>query len=465
MYLTSQESKRVFILGLDGTPHSLLKRLISDGLMPNLAELVNDTNFRSMDSVMPAISSVAWSSFMTGNNPSKHGIYGFIERIPKTMDVYVPTATHQHGQTLWEYLSLLNKRVFVMNVPVTYPPRTVNGIIICGFLGTDILQGTYPPQIGQHLKQNDYRIDVDTWRAREDLESFYSELLYVYEKRIETMWYFYQQEEWDLFMCHIMETDRLNHFVWEYMEKGDSLWTARFIDFYVRIDQLLARILEEIKKNTELVFLSDHGFCTLKKEVFVNKWLYDKNYLRFIGDTLPESLHQIHPTSTAYSLIPGRIYINLKGREKNGSINPGIDYEKCREALKSVLLSMADEQSGEKIVKEVLTREELYMKQIAESLNFQAASLINEQDPFYLAPDLVVVNRDGYDFKGNLWRENLTEKGPIVGTHTFDDAFLFIRDQAIIEKRFSIVDCMPSILDLMRIESPANLDGQSVIKG
>ena len=122
------------VLALDGVPYSFLRRVIDDGLMPNLAALVTDKNFKAMNSVLPPVSSVAWSSFMTGRYPVNHGIHGFIERVPQTMEVYVPTSTHQNGRTLWEYLSELDRRVFVMNVPVTYPPRKVNGILIGGFL-------------------------------------------------------------------------------------------------------------------------------------------------------------------------------------------------------------------------------------------------------------------------------------------------------------------------------------------
>ena len=456
------DRKRVVVLALDGVPYSFLRRIIDDGFMPNLAKLVTTDNFKPMDSVMPPVSSVAWSSFMTGLAPINHRIHGFIERVPQTMEVYVPTADHQRGKTLWEYLSEYDRRVFVMNVPVTYPPRQVNGILIGGFLGTDILKNTYPTVVGRQLLEKDYRIDVDTISAREDLDGFITELDYVYEKRVETLWDFFFHESWDFFIAHIMETDRLHHFLWEHMQDNDRRYTDFFYSIYRKIDQLIGRLVENLADNTHLIILSDHGFTTLKKEVFINKWLYDQGWLKFAGTEPPDSLHHIHPDSLAYSLIPGRIYLNLNRREKNGRILPGIEYEKYREELKDTLMQMVDDTDGERVIEAVYRTEELYAG-LKDRIIIDPEQKTDSTHPHYLSPDLVIQPREGYDFKGNLWRHNLTEKGPIVGTHTFNDAFLLVKDRTLQDKSFSIVDMMPTIFDLLQIPIPENLDGKSVL--
>lgn len=462
-YKIDTTRQRMVVLALDGVPYSFLRRVIDDGLMPNLAALVTDNNFKAMNSVLPPVSSVAWSSFMTGLYPVNHGIHGFIERVPQTMEVYVPTSTHQNGRTLWEYLSELDRRVFVMNVPVTYPPRKVNGVLIGGFLGTDILKNTYPSTIGRQLKDKDYRIDVDTVSAREDIDGFIRELDYTYEKRVETLWDFFTREPWDFFMAHIMETDRLHHFLWEHMHNKNGRYADFFYSIYRKIDRLIGRMVENLAENVTLLILSDHGFTTLKKEVFVNKWLYDQGWLKYLGTDPPDSLHHIHPDSLAYSLIPGRIYLNLKGREKNGRIMPGIEYERYREELKNALLQMVDDNTGEKLIEKVYGAEELYGKD-RDLVTLDPEGKTDSTHPHYLSADLIIHPVEGYDFKGNLWRQNLTEKGPIVGTHTYDDAFLLVKGHGLREGSFSIVDMMPTIFDLMQIPLPEDLDGRSVIK-
>lgn len=372
------------------------------------------------------------------------------------MEVYIPTAAHQKGQTLWEYLSDLNKRVFVMNVPLTHPPRALNGILIGGFLGTDIRTNTWPPAVGPELEQSGYRIDVDTVGAREDTDGFLEELALVYEKRLETLWKYFRQEKWDFFMAHIMETDRLHHFLWEAWEQGHPHYAAVFADFYRQLDDLIGRINTELSGDMALLILSDHGFTTLKKEVFINKWLADQGYLKLTGRGAPDTLHHIHPHSLAYSLLPGRLYINLKGREKNGGVRPGLAYEQLCQELSEQLLQLRDEADGAPLVQAVYRTDELY------GAPGITAARTAYADP--LAPDLIIRPASGYDFKGNLWRAQLTEKGPITGTHTDDDAFLLVKDHALQTAPFSIIDMMPTILDLMDLPIPAGLDGKSVLR-
>jgi predicted AlkP superfamily phosphohydrolase/phosphomutase len=313
------------------------------------------------------------------------------------------------------------------------------------------------------LLEKDYCIDVDTVSARENLDGFITELDYVFEKRIETIWEFFSRESWDFFIAHIMETDRMHHFLWEQMQDNDDRYTDFFYSIYRKIDQLIGRLVENLRDNTNLIILSDHGFTTLKKEVFVNKWLYDQGWLKFIGTEPPDSLHHIHPDSLAYSLIPGRIYLNLKRREKNGRILPGIEYEKYREELRDALVQMVDDTDGERMIEAVYRTEELYTGTYDRFI-IDPEQKTDSRHPHYLSPDLLIQPREGYDFKGNLWRHNLTEKGPIVGTHTFDDAFLLVKDQTLQEEPFSIVDIMPTILDLMQLPQLPNLDGKSVLK-
>lgn len=457
-------TKKIFVLALDGVPYSLLNKLFEYGIMPNFKKLVNDFNFCEMDSVQPPISSVAWTSFMTGKNPAGHNIYGFIEREPETMDVFVPTSINIKSKTIWEYLSELGKRVFTINVPVTYPPKEINGISICGFLGTDILKGTYPTHIGKQLLDDNYQIDVDTVKARTDLHGFINELNYVLDKRIETIQKFYDKENWDFFMAHIMAPDRLHHFVWEYFEQNDPFWTEQFYNIYKKIDNFIGILLKKIPKNDEFIILSDHGFTKLKKEVYINKWLYDNNYLEFVTNQPPENLTDIHQTSKAYSLIPGRIYINLKGREKTGSVLPGLEYEKIREELRVKLKDIKDHDTGERIINEVLTREELYMAKQGLDFNTDSTDTFNKNNPYYYAPDLMIIGNNGYDFKGNLWMDKLMDKGPIVGTHTYNDAFLYIRNREIKKHNISIIDLLPTIFEIFNIENQNNLDGNSVLQ-
>jgi len=433
------------VIGPDGTPLSLISSLIAEGELPNFARIFEGGSVRPMTSAIPAVSSVAWSCFMTGKNPGKHGIYGFLDRNPNSYDTYIPNSNVMRSETLWEILSRHGKRVVVMNVPVTYPPRRVNGILVAGFLSPRLEKATYPASVGEQLKSMGYRLDVDPWQARENKDKFLEDLYYTLDKRQEAMFHFMETEEWDFFMLQIMETDRLHHFLWEHWEKGDEKYAPAFLKLYHKIDGLLGRLYERLTEDTTLVVLSDHGFCTMKNEVFINRWLQDNGWLNFTKDP-PDSLRDIHPDSKAYSMDPGRIFVNLRGREPQGSVDAGREYEALRKELTDALSELREPESGEPMIERVYKREEIYSGEC-----------------YPQAPDLVAMPCRGYDLKGSIKKAVLTEKGVINGAHTYDDAMIYIQGQDIKKQEVAIVDVMPTILRLMDVPIPRDVDGSVLI--
>lgn len=428
------KKKRTFILALDGVPFTFLKEMIASGQMPHMEKLVEKGIFKPLNSVVPPVSSCAWASFLTGKQPNEHGILSFTERDPFTMDWYTPNATNLKSKTLLEQLSEKGKRVFSMNVPVTYPPKSINGISICGFLGNDIEKGTYPEAEGKFLKERGYRIDANTELAKTDLAGFLRDLNEVLEKRIEMMWHYYAKEDWDLFMAHIMETDRLHHFTWEFAQNKDPLFLKIYEKFYSRLDALIKEIFERVNKESSLLLLSDHGFTTLKQEVYLNRWLWENDYLRFTKP-IPSSLKDIHPSSKAYALYPGRIFINLKGREICGSVNPGQEFESFKEKLKRELYQIHSPLENEMIINNIKDAHEVYdlKKSYAQEINL------------YLA-DLYVFANNGYDLKGQLWSQSLFSKTIFNGMHSYENAFVITNGIDIGNSELSIADLINYVL-------------------
>ncbi len=439
-------NNKIFVLALDGVPYTLLKQLIELNLMPNLNDLAQKGFLVQMDSVQPPVSSTAWASFMTGLKPGDHGIYGFVDRNPKTMEWIIPQSNNLRGKTLWEILSTHQKRVFVMNVPVTYPPRKVNGISICGFLGNDIVSGTYPKEFGYILKSRGYRIDADTELAKSDLFAFYDDLNIVLQSRIDTLWYFWQREPWDFFMVHIMETDRLHHFFWQFYCDKIQPYYDMFLKFYQKIDTIIGQIANTISDDMGLLLLSDHGFTSLKKEVNLNRWLADENYLSFIN-TSPSSLKEMDTSSIAYSLYPGRIYLNLKGRECYGRIGSGVEYEQTRNELKNKIQNLVDPETGDRVVKDVIYGENVFTNGLTSNLAGRSFAEIQEQS----LPDLMVLANEGYELKGILTAEYQFIKQHFTGMHTYDDAFLLGKNLSESDCRLSIDQVQKQILDYLSI--------------
>jgi len=438
----AKKKPKVAVISIDGVPYTLVKKMMNEGNLPNFAQIIKSGGFAQMRSTIPFVSIVAWSSFMTGKNPGKHGIYGFIERKPDSYEAYLPNSSNLKTTTIWEYLNKKDKRVVFINVPPTYPPKTVNGVMVSGFLTPKLEKGVYPQSVYPILEKMQYRIDTDPWQARKDKDKFIQDLNFTLDKRIEAMNYFWENEEWDFFMCHIMGTDRIQHFLWEQWEKGDERYAPEFVKYFNRIDELIGQFYNKVDDNTHFIVLSDHGFCRIKKEVNLNYWL------KLIGLFKPsledtDSLN-IPPDTPVFSLPPGRIYINLEGREPLGKISP----DKYDELVQEIInrLMKLETNSGEPIIRHVYKRDEIY-----------SGPEINR------APDIVAMAHDGYDLKGGMNKRGLLDKTELVGMHTYDDALVYIKGHEIKKSDPEIVDLMPTILKLMKVELPDDLDGKSLV--
>src|SRR6266446_1361953 len=130
---------RAVVLGLDGVPYSMLRDLISCGVMPQMARLVDAGTLQRMESTLPCVSSVAWTSFRTGVNPGQHGITGFTDRRPGTYKTHFPTTKSILPSTFDEYADFTGLKVVMTGMPVNYPPVNLkNGISVGCFLSPSI---------------------------------------------------------------------------------------------------------------------------------------------------------------------------------------------------------------------------------------------------------------------------------------------------------------------------------------
>lgn len=438
----------MLVIGLDGVPYTYVKSLMDAGELPNFRAIVAEGTLAQMETTLPNVSSVAWATFMTGKNPGKHNIYGFVDRVPRSGKIFIPTSRDMRSAALWEIVGASGKRVFAMNVPTTYPPRPVNGIVVGCFLSPSVEKAAPTQEVADALKRLRYCVDADSSRAHEDKDAFLSHLDEVFERRIDAMRYFWNQEPWDFFMAHVMETDRLHHFFWREMEEGHPRFRPAFLDFYRRVDDLLGEVRTWLDDDTVLVIVSDHGFCSIRQEVYVNRWLQQSGFLDYTNGT-PRSLEDVSPRSVAYSLDPGRIFLNLRGREANGVVAPGSEYERVRDEIAESFAGLVDPETGEPMVERVVRREELYEGPCATS-----------------AADLVLAMREGYDPKGAFGTETLTFRGDtLVGMHTTPDALLFVEGAHGFVRRPTIADVAPTILEILGIPTPPDMDGTTLLDG
>ena len=448
----------VVLLSIDGVPQSMLSRFIEAGQLPNFARLAEQTGLRQMDSVHPTVSSAAWTSYVTGKQPGKHGIYGFVDRQPSTYEISIPRSTSVTSKTIWELLSEAGMRVFGMNVPVTYPPRQVNGILIGGFLCPSVEKVAYPARISEYLKSIDYQIDSDPMLARKSKDLMLPNVHKTLDARMEAMFHFLGEGHWDYFHTHIMTTDRMNHFLMEKYEQGDEPYLQEFVKFYKKIDSYLGRLLDTVGCDCRLVVMSDHGFCPITSEVQLAHYLVEKGWTMPAGSAPRGPLDIDASRSRAYTLIPGRIFLNVKGREPAGIVPPE-KFDQFREELTRDLLDLRAP-NGDQVIKQVFKREELYWSADAHGPepDMPLGKLLSAETTFGRAADLIAIPLDGYDLKMGLAAAQTFVKTELEGMHTYHDAMIMARGVELPKERFSIVNVTRCVLRALGVEPPTDLD-------
>jgi predicted AlkP superfamily phosphohydrolase/phosphomutase len=439
--MSGPSNRKLFILSIDGVPHSLMNEAFSRGVMPNFQRLVDRDGVISMNSVIPVISSVAWATFSTGVNPGKHGIFGFVDR-DADLNYRILTAKDNKARSLWRRLNDLGKRVVAINVPGTYPPEPIDGIVIGDFISPSIEKASYPNEIAPLLRELNYIIDADPLLAQSDRSAYMQQLFDALRARRELTLNLLESEDWDLFMLHIMETDRINHFFWDAKDNSQNEFHNEFWDFYRRVDDLIGLLADKLDEEFEFMILSDHGFCKIDWDVDLNSLLVEQGFASFEENA--NMLAGLDPSSHAYALTPGRIYLNLEGRESRGSVRPSASAN-LKNELTNMLLELKDSKAGKNVIERVWGREEIYSGPLLD-----------------LSADLIAHPNRGYDLKAGVGNSSIFKKSVRSGMHTFDEALLYCRNRKLLRvDDHSILDATPLIFNLLGLSIPTDLEGSS----
>ena len=390
-------SDKTVILGLDGVPWSLLRDLAGQGRLPALSRLLASSAAGPMNSTLPEISPVAWTTFFTARPPAEHGVFGFTEFSPGKYQVRFNSSADIRVPCLWDRLGLLDRRSVVLNVPLSYPARSLNGVMVSGFVALDYDRAAYPAWVADVLRGLDYRLEADFERVHQERDVFLSDLDAALDGRARLLDRFWQ-EPWDLFVLVVTDTDRLHHFfLREFMEGGPI--EPYFHDFYRRVDGLVAQVTDRVhdlaravEGGVRLVLLSDHGFGPVREEFHLNRWLAAHGFQDEAG-----------PGALALALDPTRIYLNGPPRFRGGRAAPATYQDLARDITAGL--------TAEPAVDGVTPGREVYQGRQA-----------------HLAPHLVARPAPGYEFKAKFNHGPVYTASPLMGAHTFDDAFYLVHD-------------------------------------
>ncbi|HZX11024.1 MAG TPA: alkaline phosphatase family protein [Acidobacteriota bacterium] len=349
------------------------------------------------------------------------------------------------------YMSPLNMDPEKPSLPISHP------FIYSVYLAK--LLGTY-----NTLGETD-----DTWALNEETldENTFLKLCYDNQKESEDMMFnAMKKTKRGVIACWFQVTDSLQHMFFRYLDKNHpSLKHARsekskkvIEDLYVNMDNLVGRVMEKLNKKTFLIVMSDHGFKQFKRGVSVNSWLYKNGYLSLKDgkNSSQEWFKDVDWDKTkAYGLGLGGIYINLKGREKKGIVEPGEEYKALKSELKTKLESLVDKKEHKKAIRTIYDKDEI------------------PEGPYKdNCPDLIVGYNQGYrvswDSVTGKVNSSVVQNNTKAwsGDHCIDPEIvpgIFFCNQKIDKKKASIVDIAPTVLRLFSIEPPSHMDGSSLI--
>jgi len=404
----TKKRKKCCVVGLDGTPYSLVKRLTADGTLPAIGAITSKGSLNRMTVSIPEISSVSWTSFMTGTNPGRHGIFGFVDLKPDSYKLRFPSFRDLRIPTFWDLVGEQRKRCVIINQPSTYPARPVPGVLISGFVAIDLKKAVFPPEMAGELQTAGYQIDIDTARARRDPDFLFEDL----DRTLKSRWMAvekYWKEDWDYFQVVFTGTDRLQHYLWDCLDDESHKYRPAFIDYYKKVDALVGKLYDMfgVASNGDgaegFFMLSDHGFTKLDREVHLNSWLRQEGYLSLEDSQV--GLEAIGTDTKAFALDPGRIFINSEGRFPKGGVARGA-VDDLRHEIAAKLKGLTFE--GTPAIREVFAREDVY-----------DGPYVGE------AADLLVLSHYGFDLKGSVKIGDVFRKSDLQGMHTWDDAFFW----------------------------------------
>ena len=414
--------KRSVILGIDGVPYELMDKLSDKDIMPNFKDLKSEYDFRLMRSSIPHISSVSWSSIITGKNPGEHGIFGFTDIIENTYTQCFPNFNALKSKPFWHQKP--DKKYVIINVPSTYPAKQLNGIHIAGFVALDLEKAVYPPEVIPKLKNIGYEIDVDTKLAHQQSNNiFIDELFRVLNLRKKTFDLFWDDIRWDVFMPVITGSDRIGHFLWNIYEDETNQYHQRFLDYFHKIDNIIGEFKSKLKDDDTLIILSDHGMESIEQNVNLNIYLEDNGYL-FLSNKL-KRYNRIKEGSKAFALEPGRLYINKKGKYPNGTVLKS-DEKDVIDELKTLFYDLKFK--NQKVIKKVYEKEEIYSGKMIE-----------------YAPDLVLIENKGYNLKASIGKKLLFENEDTFSGKHNENSFILINKDIEIE-----IPTVEDVLNLVR---------------
>jgi len=506
-------SKKVLFIGLDGATFDVLDPLIDQGLMPRLKRFIEEGVRGPLETTIPPITPTAWVSWMTGKNPGKHGVFEFLLRRKGSgalPDMPVSSRSRD-GLPFWDLLGQVGKQAIVTNVPCTYPPGLINGVMISDFLTPRGRRDfTFPESLIGEVESRfgPYELYITEVYTPGNVDKILDQLFTELEYKTRVNLYLMENYGWDVFATHYWGTDRFQHELWHLLDethpffdrKEHNAHISRIHEYWHAVDEMIGEMCDATDDDATVYMGSDHGFGPIKKFLCFNVWLIDEGLLvlkrdamtRFkralfrlgltpdlayrsamkmglahlrlsvgvtnrsklmaLANSLMLSLEDVDWSRTvAFSKGNyGQMFINLRGREAEGAVEPGAEYERVMQQVIDKLRELADPATQQPLIGPIWRREDLYTGPYSDQ----------SPDIQFLPSDMSNKPLGTLDLTSNKF---ITPVYGNSGDHRMHGILLGrgpeLRRGARVEGA-RIIDYAPTILHSFGVEVPSDMDGR-----
>jgi len=504
-------NRKIIVLGWDSATWDLVTPWVQAGKLPNLAALMAAGSCGTLESTPLPVSPAAWTTIITGQNPGKHGVFDWFERKPNSYDVEYVHTGRIGAKPLWVYFNERAQRMGIFNLPMMYPAVPIEGFMVSGLAapGPHLPDFAYPKDLIAEIEANVgpyVAAEPQVFKRGREAEYLESMLAWsAYQEKV--VRYLIENKPCDLYFFVFVQTDHAHHKFWRYQDENfpgydpevDSQFEDAILKIYQTLDDMLGNLRAELPADTTYMVVSDHGAGPMHGVMHVNRWLIEEGLLYLNRDFMTKIKSWLAKTNLVlkvYRLVAklglgnvaklvsktsrdkvmssfisfddvdwartkaysrgafGQIFLNVKGREPHGIVEPGLDYENVLQDVLTRLRNLKHPETGQPLITDLHRRAEIYTGRHldrAADINFSIQNYLYQSSVQFATESESILGPSEYEDSGSHRSNGLVVMaGPgIEAAKEIPPAKM----EAI----------TPTLLALANIPVPSNLDGKPLI--